>query len=220
MNKLNILTYARVSTSEQSIQPQTIELREFCGRNLWNIEAEFFDVISGAKAARPGLDAMLERCAAGGVDAVVVVKLDRLGRSVLNVVQLVEKLDRMKVGVVCSSQGIDTREGSSCGRMILGVMAAFAQFERDLIRERTRAGLQAARAGGKILGRHSPTAVPASERPVVVAQWRTDTGGTGVRELARRLGGVSLATAAKWAREYEPAATDAQIGFAAQSIAR
>lgn len=202
---MNILLYARVSTDEQTLDPQWIELREYAARQRWTVTGEFSEVLSGAKAARPGLDAMLARCSAGGVGAVLVVKLDRLGRSVLNVVQLVEKLDAMKVGVVCVSQGIDTREGSSCGRMILGVMAAFAQFERDLIRERTRAGLRAARAAGKVLGRMSVLAPPeVNQRALVVDAWRNETGGRGVRRLAKMLGGVSLATAAKWAKEYAP----------------
>lgn len=200
---MNILLYARVSTDEQTLEPQWIELREYAARMKWAVVGEFSDVLSGAKAARPGLDAMLARCAAGGVGAVLVVKLDRLGRSVLNVVQLVEKLDAMKVGAVCVSQGIDTREGSSCGRMILGVMAAFAQFERDLIRERTRAGLRAARAAGKVVGRVSAVApAGADARRAVVQAWRAETGGRGVRRLAEMLGGVSTGTAAKWAREY------------------
>ncbi len=201
---MNILLYARVSTDDQTLEPQWIELREYASRQKWTVVAEFSDVISGGKAARPGLDSMLARCALGGIGAVVVVKLDRLGRSVLNVVQLVEKLDKMKVGVVCVSQGIDTREGSSCGRMILGVMAAFAQFERDLIRERTRAGLRAAKAAGKEIGKLSPVAPSGGDaRAAVVAAWRAETGGKSVRRLAEMLGGVSSATAAKWAKEYQ-----------------
>lgn len=200
---MNTLLYARVSTDDQNLDPQWIELREYAKRCGWTVVGEYSDILSGARAARPGLDAMMARCEAGGIGAVLVVKIDRLGRSVLNVVTLVERLDAMKVGVVCTSQGIDTREGSACGRMILGVMLSFAAFERDLIRERTRAGLRAAKARGSVVGRVSAVApVGEHERRAVVGEWRAKTGGKGVRLLARMLGGVSTATAAKWATEY------------------
>lgn len=210
---MNILLYSRISTDEQTMEPQWIELREYAARQKWKVAGEFSDVLSGAKAARPGLDAMVDRCAEGGVAAVVTVKIDRLGRSVLNVVQLIERLDKMKVGVVCTSQGIDTREGSACGRMMLGVMLAFAAFERDLIRERTRAGMKAAKARGSVIGRVSLVA-PVGEvaRGEIVAAWRAETRGKSVRDLARRLGGVSTATAAKWARELVAAPAEMPVG--------
>lgn len=201
---MKILMYLRVSTSGQDLAPQRAELEAYCRAQQWTPAAgtevrEYQDVISGTKAARPGLDALLASAVTG--DVVLVVKLDRLGRSVLNVVGLIEKLDGMGVGVVCASQGIDTRAGSSCGRMILGVMASFAQFERDLIRERTVAGLVVARANGKVLGRPSKKAVPVGERAGIIAQWKAE-GGTGLRALASRLGGVSIATASVWAKSY------------------
>jgi putative DNA-invertase from lambdoid prophage Rac len=133
------------------------------------------------------------------VDAVAVVKLDRLGRSVLNVVRLVEELDGMGVAVICTSQGIDTRKESPCGRMILQIMAAFAEFEKAIIVERTVAGLRVARAAGKVLGRPSRVAIPLEQRAVVIAEWRAAR--TGLRDLAKRLGGVSVATAQKWASQ-------------------
>lgn len=177
-----------------------MELREWAARQGAVVVAEYSDVISGAKAARAGLDALLARCTAGGIDAVVAVKIDRLGRSVLNVVGLIERLEGMGVGVICPSQGIDTRKDNPCGRMQYQIIAAVAEFERSMIRERTRAGLRVARAAGKTLGRVSPVAVPVGERSGIIAQWQSE-GGVGLRELARRLGGVSVATASKWARE-------------------
>lgn len=160
--------------------------------------AEFSDIYSGAKAVRPGLDALLARCALGGIDAVCVVKLDRLGRSLINVVGLVRNLAGMGVATICTSQGIDTRESSPCGKMIMGVMAAFAEFERDIIRERTVAGLKVARANGRVLGRPS-AALVGVDVPAVIALWEDECGGIGLRELARRLGGVSVSTAKKLA---------------------
>lgn len=200
---MKILTYVRISTDQQDLAPQRIELAEYCQRMKLIFAGEYSDMISGAKAVRPGLDALLLRCSEGDITAVLVVKIDRLGRSILNVVQLIERLDKMKVGVVCTSQGIDTREGSACGRMILGVMLSFAAFERDLIRERTRAGLRAAKARGATVGRLSVVApVGDDARRAVVEAWREETGGRGVRRLAAMLGGVSTGTAANWAKEY------------------
>lgn len=202
---MNVLLYARVSTEGQTLDPQWLELRGHCARNGWTVLAEYSDVLSGAKAARPGLDAMIERCAAGGVGAVVCVKLDRIGRSVLNVVGLIERLEKMGVGVICPGQGIDTRKESPCGRMQYQIIAAVAEFERSMIRERTRAGLAVARANGKALGRRSTRAGTDAARVVIVAAWRAETGGKSVRDLARRLGGCSPTTAARLARENPPA---------------
>lgn len=196
---MKILTYLRVSTDDQTLEPQRLELLEWAARNAAEVVAEYSDVISGYTAARPGLDALLAACAAGGVDAVLAVKIDRLGRSVLNVVGLIERLEKMGVGVICPGQGIDTRAANPCGRMQYQIIAAVAEFERSMIRERTRAGLRVARAAGKTLGRPSPKAVPEVERAGVIAAWKAE-GGVGLRALATRLGGVSVSTARKWAQ--------------------
>src|SRR6478736_5121901 len=111
---MNIAIYARVSTegekkpdgsrlSGQTVDPQLIELREYATRNSLTVVAEYTDVMSGTKAARPGLDALRDHCKAGGIEAVIVVKLDRLGRSLLNVVRLIEDLDEDGVAVICTS---------------------------------------------------------------------------------------------------------------------
>lgn len=194
--------YARVSTEGkkspdgtrlkgQTVDPQLLELRDYCARQGWNLVGEWTDVMSGTKAARPGLDSLLVKCRGGEVDVILVVKLDRLGRSLLNVVRLVEELDSAGCAVVCTSQGIDTRKGSPCGRMILQIMAAFAEFERALISERTVAGLVNARVRGKVLGKPNALLVPAVERPAVVALWRMRGRPGGLRGLGRLLGGVS-----------------------------
>ncbi len=197
---MKIITYLRVSTEDQTLAPQRLELNEWAARVGATVETEYSDVISGGTAARPGLDALLERCARGGIDAVLAVKIDRLGRSVLNVVGLIERLEKMGVGVICPGQGIDTRKDNPCGRMQYQIIAAVAEFEKSMIRERTKAGLRVARANGKVLGRPSVKAVPVEQRAGVISQWKIE-GGVGVRELAARLGGVSIATAAKWAKE-------------------
>lgn len=186
ITEMNIVLYSRVSTNDQDVAAQVIELRSYCSRQGWTIISEYTDIISGAKAVRPGLDALLERCAAGGVDAMVVVKLDRLGRSLLNVAMLIKKLDDMGVALICSSQGIDTRKDNPCGRFQLNMLSAVAEFERSLIRERTRAGLAVARSNGKVLGRPSQTLIPASEREAVIKAWLPVRQG-GYRRLAALL---------------------------------
>lgn len=196
---MKVCTYCRVSTAEQNNEAQMIELRAYCEKNGMSVVAEFGDVMSGGKAERPGIDGMLRDCVALGAQAVVVVKMDRLGRSLLSVAQLIGKLDEMGVALICTSQGIDTRKDNPCGRLQMNVLAAVAEFERSLIRERTRAGLAVARANGKVLGR--PSKALCANVPEVVRAWRTDTGGgVGVRDLAKRLGGVSTNTAARLAR--------------------
>jgi len=201
---MNVIFYLRVSTDDQTLAPQRLELKDHAQRLGAVVVQEYSDVISGATAARPGLDALIARCAAGGVDAVLAVKIDRLGRSVLNVVGLIERLEAMGVGVICPGQGIDTRKDNPCGRMQYQIIAAVAEFERSMIRERTRAGLRVARANGKVLGRPSAKAVAPNLRASVIAQWRAE-GGVGLRALASRLGGVSVATAQKWANATAPA---------------
>lgn len=200
LSGMNIVTYLRVSTELQDHAPQRLELSEYCTRQGWSVAGEYTDTLSGARAERPGLEAMLERCRAGGIEAVCCVKLDRLGRSVINVVTLIADLEVMGVAVICTSQGIDTRAANPCGKMQYQIIAAVAEFEREMIRERTKAGLAVARAAGKKLGRPSPTLIAEPARSGVIAQWRAE-GGVGLRRLAERLGGVSVATARMLAME-------------------
>lgn len=205
---MNVLIYARVSTERkkdkngnllpgQTVEPQLLELRTHCTRNDWVIVQEFTDTISGTKAARPGLDAMLARITQPGVDAVLCVKLDRIGRSVLNVAKLVEHFDTLGVAFICPGQGIDTRKSNPAGRFQLAMLAAVAALERDMISERTKAGLAVVRANGTQLGRPSKRLI--AQPAPVIAKWR-ETRGT-YRELAKLLGGISHAYARQLARE-------------------
>lgn len=198
---MNIATYLRVSTEDQTIEPQRLELAAWIERNAFTAVGEFVDVISGARADRPGLDSMLTRIKAGGVDAVAVVKLDRLGRSVINVVTLIAELERLGVAVICTSQGIDTRAANPCGKMQYQIIAAVAEFEREIIRERTKAGLRAARARGAVLGRVSVKLVARDQVEPICRQWDSEGRPGGVRGLAVRLGGCSPSTAMRLANE-------------------
>lgn len=194
-SRMNIATYLRVSTEDQTIEPQRLELAGWIERNAFTAVGEFVDIISGARADRQGLDALKARCAAGGIDAVAVVKLDRLGRSVINVVTLIAELEKLGVAVICTSQGIDTRAANPCGKMQYQIIAAVAEFEREIIRERTRAGLRAARSRGSVLGRPSAALAGCPDVPAQIRAWDEAGRIGGLRGLAKLLGGCSTATA-------------------------
>ena len=138
-----LIGYARVSTQQQTTDPQEDELRRA------GCEKIFRDVTSGAKADRPGLASMLTQ--ARRSDVIVVVRLDRLGRSLIHLVSTVEKLERDKIGFRSLAEKIDST--SAGGKLILHIFASLAQFERSLITERVRAGLDSARARGRVGGR-------------------------------------------------------------------
>ena len=132
-----LVGYMRVSTAEQNLALQRDALTAAGCERLYE------DTCSGAVTDRPGLTKALDQLRAG--DALVVWKLDRIGRSLGHVVELVAGLQAREIGLKVLTGGIDTT--SSTGRLVFGIFATLAEFERDLIRERTMAGLAAARAG-------------------------------------------------------------------------
>jgi putative DNA-invertase from lambdoid prophage Rac len=145
-----VLGYARVSTGGQDVALQVDALRA-AGVPDANIVSE---TISGVKAKKPHLDGLVGKLKAG--DSLVVYKVDRLGRSVLDALNLVQRLDEAGVRIVITTLGVDLK--TPAGRLVLGMMIQIAAFERDLIIERTNAGLAATKARGTVLGRrHSLT---------------------------------------------------------------
>lgn len=144
--------YTRVSTFEQKHDPQLRELRAWSKANRCRFR-EFLDTLSGTKFTRTGLDALLAEVRAGQVKRVIVWKLDRLGRSLRHVLQIIDELTAHKCALVCTTQGIDTSANNPGSRFYLQILGAVAEFERNLIAERTRAGLAVARANGKQIGR-------------------------------------------------------------------
>ncbi|MFJ7895858.1 recombinase family protein [Streptomyces anthocyanicus] len=135
--------YGRVSTRDQNPDAQEDALKG-AGCN-----PVFVDKASGKLASRPELDKALIAAREG--DEFVITKLDRLGRSLKNLIELSEQLDKKSVNLVVLSQGIDT--STPAGRMFFHILGAIAEFERSLIVERTRDGLEAARARGRVGGR-------------------------------------------------------------------
>lgn len=138
-----LIGYARVSTDDQNLNLQYDALNQ-CG-----CERVFEDQLSGAKSDRPGLLKAIEYARPG--DTLVVWRLDRLSRSLKDLIEMVSKLDSLDVGLKSIHESIDT--SSSSGKLIFHIFGALAEFERNLIRERTQAGLKAARARGRKGGR-------------------------------------------------------------------
>ncbi len=170
-----LIGYARVSTDNQHIDLQNDSLRSAgCARI-------FDDVISGSKSERPGLDAALAYLREG--DILVVWKLDRLGRSMAHLVNTVQELAGRGVGLkVLTGQGAAIDTTTAPGKLVFGIFAALAEFERDLIRERTKSGLSAAAARGRRGGRKPVVTTESLQKArSLMAQ------GLSVREAAGRL---------------------------------
>jgi DNA invertase Pin-like site-specific DNA recombinase len=144
--------YARVSTDEQNLSSQLQDCREWCSRMNFQ-PVEYLDKTSGSSISREALDRLMKDVRRGKVKTVVAYKLDRLGRSLVHLAQMVGEFDTYGVALVCPSQGIDTRATNPAGRLQMHVLMAVAEFERSLIRERTKAGLASARVRGATLGR-------------------------------------------------------------------
>ena len=135
--------YARVSTADQHLRMQEDALRQA------GCDEIFTDVISGVKTERPGLEKALAYLRKD--DTLVIWKLDRLGRSIQHLIQIVNDLQERKIGLHCLQENIDT--STSGGKLIFHIFSALAEFERSLIQERTQTGLRAARARGRLGGR-------------------------------------------------------------------
>lgn len=200
---MNVALYTRVSTDDQDCSAQLLELRAYCAQKKWLIAHEFTDTISGTKAERKGLDQLLELVRARAVDAVCVVKIDRMARSLAHFSILSGIFVKHDVAIVATTQGIDTSNANSCGRMQMNILAVIAEFERELISERTKAGLAVARAAGKILGKPSKKMPPKAERDQVIRAWLADGQRGSYERLGALLGGVSRATAWRLAKKLE-----------------
>lgn len=138
-----LIGYARVSTQEQSLDMQTDALKQAGCKRI------FTDIASGSKSERSGLDKAIDHAIEG--DVVVVWRLDRLGRSLKHLIELAHQLEKEKIGFKSLQENIDTT--TSGGKLIFHLFGALAEFERNLIKERTCAGLKAARARGRKGGR-------------------------------------------------------------------
>ena len=176
-----VAIYARVSTSDQSCEMQLRELRQYVQRQGWQVFREYVDTgFSGAADSRPQLDRLLCDARLRRFEAVLVWKLDRWGRSVAHCVRSIQELVSLGIRFLSPNEGIDTRAESPMSKFLLHLFAAFAEMEREIIRERVRAGVRNAKAKGMRLGR--PQRVFRRDE----AQ-RLRAQGTSWREIARTL---------------------------------
>ncbi len=179
-----LVGYARVSTEDQTVAPQTDALTAV------GCERLFTDVASGTRTARSGLEQALAFCRPG--DILMVWKLDRLGRSMSHLIETIRTLDQRGIGFHSLTEHIDTTTAG--GRLIFHVFGALAEFERDLIRERTRVGLQAARARGRKGGRPAVSRETQAMAQALLADKRLS-----VKQICERLG-IAKSTLYKYAR--------------------
>jgi DNA invertase Pin-like site-specific DNA recombinase len=153
-NNMRCALYARVSTTDQNCEMQLRELREYIAHRGWKVAGEYVDTgFSGAKASRPALDRLMADAAKRKFDCVAVWKIDRFGRSVLHLNQQLAALTSHGVRFIATSQSLDTDQSNPTSRLLLQILASVAEFEREMIRERTLSGIRAAQAAGKVVGR-------------------------------------------------------------------
>src|SRR5256714_2255054 len=177
-----LVGYARVSTSDQTLNLQKDALKKIGCTKI------FTDIASGAKEERKGLDEALAYVREG--DTLVVWRLDRLGRSLKHLIETITNLNKRKIGFKSLTESIDTT--TSNGRLIFNIFASLAEFERDLIRERTKAGLQAARARGRVGGRPKAQTLNTPKK-VAMAQSLYDNKNNTIDDICKTLN-ISRAT--------------------------
>jgi len=176
---LRVGLYARVSTDDQQTLPmQNQAMREYAARRGWLIALQVREVNSGA-ARREAREKVLEAARRREIDLVLVWRLDRWGRSVTDLLATLQELEHLGVGFVSLTEALDL--ATPAGRAMAGLLAIFAEFEREILRERTRAGLAHARENGQRLGRPATAAVHAAEIR------KLHRAGISKSEIARRL---------------------------------
>ena len=169
--------YARVSTKEQSLSMQVDALKKAGCDQIHE------EIASGAKTSRPVLEEIMRNLREG--DTLIIWKLDRLGRNLAHLIHLTTKLIEIKVGLISLNDPIDT--STAQGRMVFGIFASLAEFERELIRERTQAGLKSARVRGRKGGRPKGITQAAIEK-AVIAEALYKNGSIPVKKIAEQLG--------------------------------
>jgi DNA invertase Pin-like site-specific DNA recombinase len=177
-----LIGYARVSTQDQTLNLQKDALEKLGCTKI------FTDTASGAKAERTGLNEVLEYVREG--DTLVVWRLDRLGRSLKHLIETITELNNRKIGFKSIQENIDTT--TSGGKLVFHIFGALAEFERDIIRERTQAGLTAARARGRLGGRPKAKALNTPKKITLAQSLYNDKNNT-IDEICKTLN-ISRAT--------------------------
>ena len=176
-----IAIYARVSTDRQSTESQLNALREYASKRAWAISKEYIDEgYTGSNTKRPAFNAMMADARKRKFDVLLVYKLDRLSRSLKDLITTLDDLKSMGIDFISYDNGLDTT--TPTGRLIFNVVGAVAEFEKDIIRERVRAGLENAKRKGKRLGRP-----PVSSHLVDEAK-KLRSEGMSFRQIGKQLG--------------------------------
>ena len=178
-NPLRVGLYARVSTHDQKTLPmQLAAMRDYAAKRIWTVAMEVQDVASGA-TTRPKRKMLIEAARRREIDCVLVWRLDRWGRSLVDLVNTLQELTVLEVGFVSLSEALDLTTPS--GRALAGMLAVFAEFERDILRDRVKAGIDQARKDGKPHGR------PLTAGKLAPEMKRLRQEGRSYREIAQRL---------------------------------
>lgn len=179
---MRVALYARASTTDQSCEQQLHALRDYVTARGWELAGEYVDLgVSGSKDSRPEMNKLMDAARRRLIDAIAVWKIDRWGRSMPHFVASVQELRSQGVRFISVTQGLDTDESNPTSRLMMHLLAAFSEFERELIVERVQAGLQRARRAGRIGGR------PRAVVDRVKIRERSQAGMT-VREIAKEFG--------------------------------
>lgn len=192
-----VALYARVSTDKQNTDNQMLRLREVASARSYEVYGEYVDVCSGANARRPSLDRMRADARLHRFDKILCIKIDRLARSIINLLDLMTDLDLWGIGVEFLDQPIDT--SSASGKLTLTILGALAEFERELIRDRTNAGLERAKAQGHKSGPKERGLTPYQLEKA--RQILKDNPGISNRKLAAQFNGISMNTLIKHLRK-------------------
>lgn len=148
---MKVCIYARVSTEDQNLETQLSACRDYCKRLDYEISNEYKDIISGSKDSRPAFNQLIEDLRQNKFEAVIVYKLDRIGRSLQHLLNLFEEFQNRKIEFISITQNINTTTPK--GKLFLRMLMILAEYERELIVARTKSGLDRARKQGKLLGR-------------------------------------------------------------------
>ena len=173
--------YARVSTREQqTLKMQTHHMRQYCKQRGWQLALEVQEVGSGADTERPKRAEIIRAARQKKIDVLVVWKLDRWGRSLVDLIKTLQELQELNIGFVSITEALDLT--TPTGRAMAGLLGVFAEFERELLRERIKAGIAQAQKEGKHCGRPRSAAI---KTPEVVTLYRRKTS---LRQIALKLG--------------------------------
>lgn len=184
--------YARVSTPDQKVDNQLLDLRQFAAQRGFEVVAEYTDVgISGRKARRPGLDAMLREARKRKFTVLIVAAFDRVARSTKHFLGVVDELDSLGIEFISRRENIAT--DGAMGRLFITLISSIAELEADLIKERVRAGIRRRRLEGLPIGRQP---LDVDRDAIVSARLR----GMSLTDVAKRFG-VSRASVVRWTRE-------------------